>query len=145
MTPPADEVQMKIQKSQYYFSRSYIMNNIRKVVFLLVYLLINVGLGAMQIWKYRDWNYSMIIARICGMCLNFNCTFIVVLIMRYCLSWLRATPAAYFLPLDQSIFFHKMVGIVIFVQSVVHTLGHLGYIGRACVNKYSYNRDHVVK
>ncbi len=138
MKPPQEEKKKKIQKPRY-FSRRYIMNNLRKVIFLLVYLLINVVLSAVSIWRYWDTNYCVIIARICGMCLNFNCTFIVVLMLRYCLSWLRATPAAYVLPLDQSIFFHKMVGIVIFVQSCVHTVAHFGNIGKIIVNSTQIN------
>ena len=108
MKPPEAPKKKKTLKPQW-LSKRYIMN---KVMFMLVYLLINLGLSAVSIWRYWDSNYCVIIARICGMCLNFNCTFVVVLMLRYCLSWLRTTPAAYILPLDQSILFHKMVGIM---------------------------------
>ena len=59
------------------------------------------------------------------MTLNFNSVFVLVLMLRYCLTWLRSTRFGHYLPLDQSILFHKMVGIFIFVESAVHSLAHL--------------------
>lgn len=61
--------------------------------------------------------------------LNFNCMFILVLMLRKCLTYIRATPLAGFLPLDQNIVFHKMVGGMIAFYGITHTLAH---IGNAC-------------
>ncbi len=133
LKPPKDDKKKKTQKPGY-FSGWYIMNNLRQLIFLLVYLLINVALSAVSIWRNWNANYCIIIARFCGMCLNFNCSFNVVFMLRYCLSWLRSTPAAYIFRFDDSVLFHKMIGMVIFVQSVVHTAGHLGNIGKIIVN-----------
>jgi hypothetical protein len=58
--------------------------------------------------------------------LNFNCMFILVLMLRKCLTYLRATPLANFLPLDQNIQFHKLVGSMIAFYGIVHTLAHVG-------------------
>lgn len=69
------------------------------------------------------------VARIGGMNLNFNCMFILVLMLRKCLTYIRATPLASFLPLDQNIVFHKMVGGMIAFYGITHTLAH---IGNAC-------------
>lgn len=63
------------------------------------------------------------------MCLNFNCTFIVTLMFRYLISWLRTTKAATILPLDQNVYMHKLVGWTIAFFSFVHTLAHLGNLG----------------
>ena len=63
------------------------------------------------------------------MALNFNCAFILVLMLRRCISFLRSTRLAPYLPLDQHILFHKMVGVVIAIESAVHTVAHLGNIG----------------
>ena len=71
------------------------------------------------------------------MCLNFNCSFIVVLMLRHTLTFIRSTPIGPYLPLDQSISIHKMVGIVIFVQSVLHTLAHFGNIGKSILSDIS--------
>ncbi len=77
------------------------------------------------LWHFREFNWAVIIARGCGMCLNFNGMFILVLMLRYCLTWIRSTWIGHYLPMDQSILLHKMVGLVIFGQSFVHTLAHL--------------------
>ncbi|KAI0213699.1 NADPH oxidase 5 [Lamellibrachia satsuma] len=45
--------------------------------------------------------------------------------MIYCLTLLRSLRLSTYLPLDDNIYFHKVVGVVIVVQSVVHTLAHL--------------------
>ena len=58
--------------------------------------------------------------------LNFNCAFIVVLVMRKCLNFLRARALASLLPFDEAIDLHKLVGVVIALQSVGHTLAHFG-------------------
>ncbi|XP_052694613.1 NADPH oxidase 5-like isoform X2 [Crassostrea angulata] len=104
----------------------YIRNNLRKVVFLVLYILINLGLAGYTINKYIDSNAFVIVARIGGMNLNFNCMFILVLMLRKCLTYIRATPLAGFLPLDQNIVFHKMVGGMIAFYGITHTLAHIG-------------------
>ena len=130
LKPPAPKGDKKNEKYRY-FSKRYIMNNPRKLIFMLIFFLINIGLSAISIWRYWDSNAAVIIARICGMCLNFNSAFIIVLMLRRLLTWLRSTRAAHILPLDQSIMLHKMVGIVIFIQSMVHTIAHVVNIGKA--------------
>ncbi|XP_078330195.1 NADPH oxidase 5-like isoform X3 [Crassostrea virginica] len=108
------------------FTWKYIRNNLRKVVFLILYVLVNVGLTAYTVNKYIDSNAFVIVARIGGMNLNFNCMFILVLMLRKCLTYIRATPLAGFLPLDQNIQFHKMVGGMIAFYGILHTLAHIG-------------------
>ena len=109
-----------------YFSKSYIKNNIRAVVFYTIFTLINVALFILSAVRYRSSNGFVIVARGCGMCLNFNCAFIVVLMLRSSLTKLRSTRAGGYLPIDQGIYIHKMVGWVVTVQSLVHTGAHLG-------------------
>ncbi|BFZ13580.1 hypothetical protein BsWGS_16619 [Bradybaena similaris] len=65
-------------------------------------------------------------ARICGLCLDFNCTLAVVLMLRRLITFLRATPLVKILPLDQYIMFHKICGYMIAAQSLVHTVAHVG-------------------
>jgi len=38
---------------------------------------------------------------------------------------MRSLKLSTYLPLDDNIYFHKVVGVVIVVHSVVHTLAHL--------------------
>ncbi|CAH1788924.1 unnamed protein product, partial [Owenia fusiformis] len=135
--------EIKTAKPKYaprYLTQSYIMNNKRKVGFVAFYILINIALFLVSAIRYRAENWFVIIARGSGMDLNFNCMFVLVLMLRKCLTWLRSTTLAQFLPLDQSIMFHKMVGIVIAVQSLVHTVCHLGNLALvvANVNSFTY-------
>jgi hypothetical protein len=62
---------------------------------------------------------------VAGQCLNFNCMFILVLMLRQCITFLRTHGFSVVLPLDQHIYFHKLAGVFIFIQSIVHTIMHL--------------------
>jgi len=57
--------------------------------------------------------------------LNFNCTFVLVLMLRHCITFLRTRGFSLFLPLDQHIYFHKITGFFIFGYSILHTFMHL--------------------
>ena len=39
-----------------YFTWTYIQNNLRKVLFIVWYMLMNLGLGAYAAWNYRNSN-----------------------------------------------------------------------------------------
>ena len=69
--------------------------------------------------------YNCILYYISGQCLNFNCMFILVLMLRQCITFLRTHGFSMVLPLDQHIYFHKLAGVFIFIQSIVHTIMHL--------------------
>lgn len=60
-----------------------------------------------------------------GQCLNFNCSFILVLMLRQCITFLRTHGFNSVLPLDQHIYLHKVTGGLICIFSIVHTLMHL--------------------
>eukprot|EP00116_Pleurobrachia_bachei_P017638 sb/3477900/ len=47
---------------------------------------------------------------------------------RYLLTKLRATPLSKFLALDQSIEFHKAIGVLCMVLSLIHTIAHLAHL-----------------
>ncbi|KAM4661674.1 NADPH oxidase 5-like [Amazona ochrocephala] len=73
---------------------------------------------------------SLALARGCGQCLNFNCALLAVLMLRRSLTWLRATPLAKVLPLDQHILFHQIVGYVVLVLAAAHTGTHIANFSR---------------
>ncbi|KAJ8311445.1 hypothetical protein KUTeg_010800 [Tegillarca granosa] len=125
MFKPPTFVKKKIEISRY-CSKNYIKHNLRKVLFLVCYFLMNIGLGVYAAWNYKNSNGFIIVTRISGMNLNFNCMFVCVLMLRKCLTKLRETFVTKILPLDQCILFHKMVGFMIAFWSVVHTLAHIG-------------------
>ncbi|XP_033725536.1 NADPH oxidase 5-like isoform X2 [Pecten maximus] len=121
---PPDKKKNKTRRR--YFTVAYLRNNLKKVVFLILYFLINIALGAYAAYSYRNSNGFIIAARICGMNLNFNCMFILVLMLRKSITYLLMTKIAKFLPLEQNILFHKMVGWMIGFYSIVHTFAHIG-------------------
>ncbi|CAL1536901.1 unnamed protein product, partial [Lymnaea stagnalis] len=109
-----------------HFTLTYMQNNRAKILFFFIYLLINIGLGAFNAWSYWGSNYWLITARTFGLPLDFNCTFIVVLMLRRVITYIRATPLVRVLPLDQHIMFHKLCGYMITLQSIGHTVAHVG-------------------
>ncbi|XP_055948643.1 NADPH oxidase 5-like [Argiope bruennichi] len=103
----------------------HIRNNWTSVVYLLLYFLINILLFTTRAYEYREDNTFVILARACGQCLNFNCAFIVMLVLRQSLTWLRTHGFAQYFPIDQHLYYHKLTGIVILIFSVWHTAMHV--------------------
>ena len=65
------------------------------------------------------------------MCLNLNSVFILVLMLKSCLTWLRSTWIGKYLPIDQHIQYHKAVAVIISILSILHCVGHLGRYGKS--------------
>ncbi|MBI1890502.1 MAG: ferric reductase-like transmembrane domain-containing protein [Burkholderiales bacterium] len=107
--------------------RRYVDNNRTKLLFLLIYMGVNAALfaGAFIHYGNKGANFYVQIARGCGACLNFNGALILVPMLRHTLTWLRRTDVRHFVPLDQNIAFHKLVGLTMFALSIVHTVAHL--------------------
>ncbi|XP_069681708.1 NADPH oxidase 5 isoform X2 [Periplaneta americana] len=109
----------------YQLSRPYVKNNYVYLIFLTLFAIVNIGLFVSRSIQYRASNGFVIVARACGQCLNFNCMFILVLMLRQCITFLRTHGFSVILPLDQHIYFHKLTGVLIVIYSLVHTLMHL--------------------
>jgi len=62
--------------------KHYTDQQIGRVVFLVLYVVVNVILFTVHAYRHRDSNGYIIVARGCGMCLNFNCAFIIVFVLR---------------------------------------------------------------
>ena len=73
---------------------------------------------------------AVAIARGCGQCLNFNPTFVIILMFRRVLSFVRSTRLSFLFPLDQSIKFHKLVGWTIFFFASIHIIAHIVNFGK---------------
>lgn len=61
--------------------------------------------------------------------LNFNCALVLVLMLRKHITWLRSRSGCTFLPLDHHIDLHKAIGVIILVETILHTAAHLAYVG----------------
>ena len=59
-----------------------------------------------------------------GQCLNFTCSFALVLMLRRCITVLRSCGVSDYLPLDQHIYYHKLTGAFIVAYSLLHTVMH---------------------
>ena len=60
-----------------------------------------------------------------GRAILFNTVVSLVFVLRYLMTFLRNMGLAHKLPLDNNIYFHKVVGWIIFVQAWLHTIAHL--------------------
>ncbi|KFO81124.1 NADPH oxidase 5, partial [Cuculus canorus] len=113
-----------------YLTRVYWHNHRSKLAFLGGYTGLNLLLFALAALRHASLGGWVVVARGCGQCLNFNCAFLAVLMLRRCLTWLRATPIAKVLPLDQHIVFHQLVGYVVLALAAVHTGAHIANFSR---------------
>lgn len=115
-----------------YFRMSYYRNNLSFFLTFLVYLLIQIGLGLLQYFLYIESNVAVRIARIGGILINFNSGLVILLVLRRLTTWIRNSAIGRnYLPIDDSIKFHKFVGLFIFALSFMHTAAH-------CVNLCKY-------
>uniref|UniRef100_A0A6G1SM82 NADPH oxidase 5 n=1 Tax=Aceria tosichella TaxID=561515 RepID=A0A6G1SM82_9ACAR len=104
----------------------YISNNCARFAFFAGICFISLLLIIARIITY--WNLGggfLIMARCSGQCLNFFSSIIVLLVCRRSISLLRAHGYSRYLPLDDHIYFHKIIGLFIVFHSFVHTIGHL--------------------
>uniref|UniRef100_A0A8C3PK46 NADPH oxidase 5 n=1 Tax=Calidris pygmaea TaxID=425635 RepID=A0A8C3PK46_9CHAR len=113
-----------------YLTRSYWHNHRSKLAFLGGYAALNILLFALAALRHAGHGGWLAVARGCGQCLNFNCSFLAVLMLRRCLTWLRATPLAEVLPLDQHVVFHQLVGYVVLALAALHTGAHVANFSR---------------
>ncbi|XP_037826147.1 uncharacterized protein LOC119614118 isoform X2 [Lucilia sericata] len=119
---------------------AYMKNNHVFVTYLFIYIAVNVCLFVSRAIQYRASNIFVIFARACGQCLNFNCAWILVLMLRHSLTYLRSRGLSTYLPVDNHIYLHKLTGIVVSVLSLVHTIMHLFNFSLVVVNDPLINK-----
>ena len=119
----------RLLQFSHYWSMVYLRRNTSKVVLVLVYIAISIALGGYAALKNIDSNRFLITAKICGKNLNFNCTLVLVLMLRQTINLVRSTTIGRRLPLDKHVLFHKYVVIMIVLYTTVHTIGQ---VGNAC-------------
>uniref|UniRef100_A0A4W6FZ19 NADPH oxidase 5 n=1 Tax=Lates calcarifer TaxID=8187 RepID=A0A4W6FZ19_LATCA len=123
LKPP--DLDQKKRQTPRYLTRAYWHNNSRKLLFLCVYACLSLLLFVGAVLQHSYGGAWYMVAKGCGQCLNFNCTFVMVLMLRRCLTWLRATWVVRILPLDQNILLHQIVGYAILCFTLVHTTAHI--------------------
>ncbi|XP_015198556.2 NADPH oxidase 5 isoform X2 [Lepisosteus oculatus] len=123
LKPP--DLEKKKHQTPRYLTPAYWHNNSRKLLFLGGYVCLNILLFTFAALQYKPSGPWIMVAKGCGQCLNFNCTFVMVLMLRRCLTWLRATWVVRIFPLDQNILLHQLVGYAILGLTIVHTGAHV--------------------
>jgi len=118
--------------SRRYLSSDYLRNNASFVIFLDMVILINIIILAQRANYFRDFpmlsgepNLFYMISRATGRAVLFNTCLVVILVLRYSITMLRKFGFANYLPLDHNVYFHKLVGCLIFAQGMVHGIMHL--------------------
>jgi hypothetical protein len=95
------------------FSSDYLYENISRVLFLFIYFSVSIALFIYVI-IYRvnlHTHWLEVIARICGMQLNFNCMLMITLMLRHTARLIRTSRLLHILiPLDNTILIHKLIG-----------------------------------
>ncbi|EGI61142.1 PREDICTED: NADPH oxidase 5 isoform X1 [Acromyrmex echinatior] len=145
LVPPQPKLKKKsildtfLSLRPYQLTKPYMKNNYVFIAFISMFMLINVILFVSRLYKYRNHSVYIMFARACGQCLNFDCTFILVLMLRQCITFLRTHSFNSLVPLDHHIYLHKMTGILIGIFSIVHTVMHLIYCGTVIVKDEKMN------
>lgn len=119
----------------------YISNNLVRFNFFLAIVLVSLVLVVGRIISYWHSCVFLIVARCAGQCLNFFCSIIVLLVCRRSISLLRAHGYGRYLPLDDHVYFHKIIGMFIVFYSLLHTLGHMFNflaVSREPQSRYTY-------
>lgn len=124
--PAAVVPQEKKKQSRKANFKHYLENNWIKLAFLGLYIFANAFLFFSAVSRYANLgaNTYVQIARGCGAMLNFNGALILIPMMRHFMTWLRKTAFNNYIPIDEGIEFHKLVGQVMFAASIVHTIAH---------------------
>ena len=114
-----------------YVDPDWLSNNVPKVFTLCLYVGVHIGLFA---WVFTERllqtvndsaYWGVIVARVGGMWLNFNCALIIIPMCRASMTMLRGSIIDKFIPMDEAISFHKTIGKVLFCSMVVHVVGWL--------------------
>ena len=115
-------LRFKTKNVNIYFDHSHFMSNSCVMVLLTPdYKFISMFLFSLS-------NFQKTIP---GRAILFNTVVSLVFVLRYLMTFLRNMGLAHKLPLDHSIYFHKVVGWLIFSQAWLHTIAHLINFGES--------------
>ena len=107
-----------------YTKASFYRNNLPFMLTVLVFCLIQLFLMMLQFIAYYSANASLKIARLAGILLNFNSALVILLVMKHISTMLRSSKIGKYLPTDHFLKFHKYVGYILLILSLIHTIGH---------------------
>ncbi|CAM4881287.1 unnamed protein product [Rotaria socialis] len=111
--------------------RAWIRNNIDLIFFWSLYSFICTCICVDVLHFYvgqQHAHFFIVIARLNGGMLNFNCALMLVLMLRKHITWIRSKGGSVLLPLDHHIDIHKTIGIIIMIETFLHAAAHLAYL-----------------
>lgn len=132
-SPSKSWCQMFSEKLPHHFTFSYWKNNRPFLCFLYFIIGVNIVSMVQRAYYFKDFsmldgytpNVFYLVSRACGRALLINTILSLFLVIRYLITFLRNMGLAHKLPLDHNIYFHKVVGWLIFGQAWLHTIAHL--------------------
>ena len=115
------------EKKKKFTQLSYYRNNMAYFLTVIVWMLLQIFFSLLQtLVLYPNLRWFLVIARICGILINFNMCIIILLVLRRLNTWLRNSYIGRkFLVLDESLSFHKFLGYYLLFLGFVHTIGHM--------------------
>ena len=105
-------------------------NNANRIVFLILYILIILGLiSYVAVYRtviYKAQSIWQIFARIGGMLINLNYALAISLMLKQTMTVIRRCYyLRLFIPVDDHIDAHRLVGTMLFISAMIHSLGHV--------------------
>jgi len=99
-------------------------NRLSLLVFFALLAVLNVALFVSNALRYQGQGAWLMLAHGAGGCLNLDGALVLVPVMRRILHWARLTPIGRFLPLDDALLIHRVLGVGLFVLGVIHSIAH---------------------
>ena len=124
---------MKEKLPKKYFTSNYWKTHTFLKFFLLFIIIVNLSLIIPRKYYFRNFamlngftpNPLSMISRASGRALQANIWLLLFFVLRHTLTLIQKVGLGTALPLDHSIFLHKLVGWLVFGYSVLHTICHL--------------------
>jgi predicted ferric reductase len=115
---------LKRFKKSKYTHLQYYRNNLAFLITFLVYFLVQLGLVILQINTYQNSIMAVRVARVGAILIDFNISLMILLVLRRFTTWIRNSfIGRNYLPIDQTIQFHKFIGCYIVILSLMHIIG----------------------
>jgi hypothetical protein len=103
----------------------YIKNNTNRLAFLMIYILTLIALIIYRVVTLKNNTVWQIFARIGGILVNFNYTIAICLMLKQTMTIIRRLYyVRFFIPVDDHIDAHRLVGKVLFISAMIHSFGH---------------------
>eukprot|EP00092_Neocalanus_flemingeri_P001546 GFUD01001648.1.p1 GENE.GFUD01001648.1~~GFUD01001648.1.p1 ORF type:complete len:1115 (+),score=222.73 GFUD01001648.1:61-3405(+) len=116
-----------------YFTVEYWQNNQTLLSSMFCIMLMSLIIIIQRVYYFRNFsmlngftpNFFYMTSRACGKTILALSIIVLMLVLRKTITVLRNFGLASILPLDNNIYIHKIVGIIIFVLGCLHSLAHL--------------------